>query len=365
MTLSRRNLLKSGALTSVLGCFGAWSPISEVAAGEIRPHSINEILAMNPVEIALQSKAVQAAMQVIKDSASSIQDAKVRSVVLEIIENPAPTVAKADMASVTKLLKAKGYISENRETAYPPFVTSDKTPQPFWSAPGSGYGSHHAYPGGLATHVALNTLSIKDLLRNYQGVFDCALDTDTAVAAELLHDLHKPWVFQWKPDNSSRKEELCAGTGEHHILSIAESMKRGLPVKLVVAQACAHDHPGNPKSEASVVKWIDAASIYAGIDPIKAGYLAADKKTLPIPRNMEGFAVHLADHDFVLSGPACKWSVVVLRQLAQEQYGIQNDKDFNAFRNYVLAQLTAMRLYAILCSQGKEAFARDVARTIR
>ena len=27
--------------------------------------------------------------------------------------------------------------------------------QPFWSTPGSGQGSHHAYPGGLAAHERL------------------------------------------------------------------------------------------------------------------------------------------------------------------------------------------------------------------
>lgn len=365
MTLSRRKLLKSGAAASVLSILGSLNPIAEAAAGEIRAHSLSDILSMSPADAAQESKAVQAAMDVINNAAASIQDAKVRAVVLESIRNPAPTIAGADKESVTKALKAKGYIPESRESAYPVCESTTNAPQAFSSAPGSGYASHHAYPGGLATHVALNTLSIQDLLKNYNGVFDCALDADTAVAAELLHDLHKPWVFQWNKDNSSRREEPCAGTGEHHVLSIAESMKRGLPAKLVVAQACAHDHPGNPKSEASVVKWLDAASIFAGVDPVKAGYLAADKKTLPLPRGMEGFAVHLADHDFVLSAPACKWSVEALRQLAAQQYGIQNEKEFNAFRNYVLAQLTAMRLYAILSSQGKEAFAAEVARAVR
>lgn len=365
MTISRRKLLKSGAVTSLLGCLGSLNPISEAAAGDVRAHPISDILSMSPKDVAQESKAVQASMEIIKNAAQSIQDPKVRTIVLEIINNPAPTIAAADKASVTKSLKAKGYISEGRDCAYPTCESVTEAPQLFWSAPGSGYTSHHAYPGGLATHVALNTLSIQDLLKNYNGVFDCALNADTAVAAELLHDLHKPWVFQWNQDNSSRKEEPCAGTGEHHVLSLAESMKRGLPAELVVAQACAHDHPGNLKSEASVVKWIDAASIYAGVDPVKSGYLAADRKTLPLPRGMEGFAVHLADHDFVLSAPACKWSVEALRQLAAERYKIQNEKDFNAFRNYVLAQLTAMRLYAILSAQGNEAFSREVARAVR
>ena len=54
------------------------------------------------------------------------------------------------------------------------------------------------------------------------------LDRDVVLASQLLHDLHKPWVFQWQADGTCRKEEPLAATGEHHVLSIAESLRRGL-----------------------------------------------------------------------------------------------------------------------------------------
>ena len=47
------------------------------------------------------------------------------------------------------------------------------------------------------------------------------------------------------------------------------------------------------------------------------------------------------------------------------KYGITEAAKFNAFRNYVLANLTAMRLYGILSAQGRKAFAADVARVIK
>ena len=72
---------------------------------------------MGPADAAQESKAVQAAMAVIKNAAGSIQDANVRAIVLEIIRDPAPTIADADKESVTKALKAKGYIPEGRESA--------------------------------------------------------------------------------------------------------------------------------------------------------------------------------------------------------------------------------------------------------
>ncbi len=365
MTLTRRNILRSSALIPMAGLFGSINPITEAAAGEIKAVPLKDVLAMTPVQAAEGSSAVKAAMDVLYASAKKVQDAKTRAVIIEILDNPAPTIAKADQAKVTAALKEKNYIPADKKTVFPEFTSTDKPPQPFFSAPGSGYASHHAYPGGLATHTALNVLSAEDLLKNYRGVFDCDCSYDIAVGAEILYDLHKPWVFQWQPDNSSRVEQKCAGTGEHHILSIAESMKRGLDPRLVVAQACAHEHPGTAKSEASVVDWIDAAAIIAGVDPVKGKYLDASRKTLPLPRGMEGFIVHLADHDFVLSGPACQWSVAAMKDLAKEQYVIQNEKDFNAFRNFVFANLTAMRLYAILSSQGKEAFAKDIARAVR
>ena len=114
-----------------------------------------------------------------------------------------------------------------------------------------------------------------------------------------------------------------------------------------------------------MVGWLKAASIIAGVDPVKSGLLAADQKTLPLPRRMEGYVVHLADHDCVISSSACQWSVQALKDLAKEQYGITDETQFNAFRNYVLANLTAMRLYGILSSQGRKAFAADVARVIK
>ncbi|WP_176629272.1 hypothetical protein [Desulfolutivibrio sulfodismutans] len=169
------------------------------------------------------------------------------------------------------------------------------------------------------------------------------------VASQMLHDLHKPWVFAWGEAGESRPEKPLAGTGEHHPLSVAESM--------VVAQACAHNHPGSPKDEAEVVGWIKAAAILAGIDPVAKGFLATGGETLPEPRRMEGFVCHLGYHDWVLSVPSAKWTIPVLAELARERYGMSEadlaGRPFNAFRNYVSSQTTAMRLYAAYSTKGK------------
>lgn len=102
------------------------------------------------------------------------------------------------------------------------------------TAPGSGYMSHHPYPGGLATHVSSNLHITAGICRTYKDVFGCHVDYDTAMAGQALHDIEKPFVFQWQKDGSSRKEYTLAGQGAHHVLSIAESMYRGIPSEVVV-----------------------------------------------------------------------------------------------------------------------------------
>lgn len=114
-----------------------------------------------------------------------------------------------------------------------------------------------------------------------------------------------------------------------------------------------------------MVGWIKAASIIAGVDPIKAGLLDKSGNTLPLPRRIEGWVVHLADHDFVISTSACRWTAAALEKLAKENYGLSDVQQLNSFRNYVMANLTAMRLYGILSSQGKKAFANEVAAVVK
>ena len=321
VSISRRRLLgsSSAALAAAAAPFGALlsSPAAAAVTEATKPsfehpltqRTVAEMLAMSPVDMARESRLVSAAFRVLVDAAEHLRDEAVRNTVLAILNDPVPTVADTDEDKVLAALKAEGLIDADRAELFPTVTQKGRAEQPFWSAPGSGYASHHAYPGGLATHCALNVLSAVRLLENYDSVFDCDLDYDAAVGGELLHDLHKPWVFAWQADGSSRVEKPLAKTGEHHVLSLAESMKRGLPARVVAAQAAAHDHPGTPAGEALVVGWIRAAALIAGVDPVERGFLAADGKTLPLPRRSEGFVVHLADHDFVLSGPACQWSL--------------------------------------------------------
>ena len=369
MVSSRRDFMFGTLVAGAAFAMGGMTSRAFAAApGKVKVVSLEECVSMTPRQMAESSAKVMDAWRYMKDSAGEIVNASLRGAVLDMLENPAPRVAKNDEKALVAELKKAKLLEEKAAGIFPACAGADKAPQPSYSAPGSGWGSHHAYPGGLVTHVALNVASAKALCDNYRTIFHMEVDRDVALASQLLHDVHKPWVFQWKDDASCLPEASIAGTGAHHILSVAESMNKGLPAEVCVAQACAHDHPGTSALEASVVNWIRAAAIIAGKDPVANGYLEKDGKTLPLPRRPEGFVTHLADHDWVLSVPAAQWLTAELKKIAAERYNIRG-KDlegrvFNSFRNYVLSQRSAMELYNIYSKNGASRLAEEVSRGV-
>jgi hypothetical protein len=369
--LKRRDFLKLGAIA------GATAVVASMPAPAFSAPArctLAECLELDHVAMADASAPVSAAWRSIRLTAAEIRNPAIRTRVEAILDNPAPTLArsigKGEKKAIYKELTAKGLLMEVREADFmPPVGNADKAPQPFRAAPGSGYQSHHSYPGGLATHTDLNTRVSLALYDGYRQVYDYKLDRDVVIAAQLLHDLHKPWVFQWDEHGESRGEMKLGGTGEHHPLGVAESIVRGLPAEVCVAQACAHNHPRTEKDEAQVVGWLTAASVIAGVDPVKYGLLAADGKTLPMPRRQEGFVTHLGDHDWVLTVPAAQWLIPVMEKVAVHDYGIsENDlkkKPFNQFRNYVFSQATIMSLYETYAAKGEAELTRTIHSIVR
>lgn len=346
--LSRREMLKLSMVGATVLAVNSISGNSHAAYSKVI--SLEECSTMTPQEIAQASGYVMNSWDYLIATANSITEPFMKKTVLEIINNPAPNFLQScDKKEVYKELKALGLTSQESHSLFPPVHSHSKSIQPFYSATGSGWTSHHAYPGGLATHTAFNVKMAIAMADNYKKTYNFEVDKDIVIAAQILHDLHKPWVFQWQENNSCRTEQVLANTGEHHVLSLAESIHRGLSSDLVIAQAGAHIHPGNAQTEASVVHWLKAAAIINGKDPVALGLLAQDGKTLPLPRKTEAFITHVADHDYVLSVPALQWLLPVMKKIAQNTYNIKESdldkKVYNNLRNYVFAQVTAMTLY--------------------
>jgi len=213
------------------------------------------------------------------------------------------------------------------------------------------------------------------------------IDQDLIVAAPLWHDWAKPIVFQWNADGSEFSELNFGGnggndnfgapgdsrTGGHHIMGVAESMKRGLSPAFVITQASAHSAPTSG-NEFKVVNWLRTAAILAQIDPVANGYLTMDAQgrfRLPALRELGQidfpdasptqtnilveYELHnLSDADFSFSGPAVTMVETVLAQLAPEfGFNPMNTANYNLkFRNPTFSSMTAERLQIIYANEG-------------
>jgi hypothetical protein len=366
--MERRKFLQLSLMAGGMAALHAALP--RVASAQPRTVSLEECLSLSPLDMAQRSEIVLRSWDSLRQAVSSIRNDSLRQAVFEVLDNPAPTFteplsSEKDRKEVYRRLQAEGAVDEIPFDQFlPPVDDPRRSPWPFLAAPGSGYQSHHAYPGGLVTHTALNTMVSLSLYEHYKAVYDFQLDRDVVIASQVLHDLHKPWVFQWQEDGRSRTERKLAGTGEHHPYSVAESLHRGLPAEVCVAQACAHNHPGFPKDEEGPVRWLKAAAALTGKDPVRAGLLDSDGKTLPVPRRMENFVCHLGDHDWVLTVPAAKWVIDEMKRIAVKDYGL-SEKDlegrrFHQLRNYVFSQASIMTLYHVLSTRGSDALSHTV-----
>lgn len=374
--ISRRTFLKLAAGTAagaMLFKFPFTASAKEAAAAmEIRPIAL--------ADLPKTGEAAAKAAPLIKNSyadilkiVDTIKDSSLKSAVLAMIKNPFPTFME-NYTSPSAIQRLYNQLLDQKlvdpskisaETLLPPVPTKL---QPFMTAPGSGYMSHHSYPGGLSTHVDSNLHITVGICETYKDVFHYDVDYDTAVAAQALHDIEKPFVFQWQEDGSSRKEYTIAGQGAHHVLSIAESIYRGMPAEEIVAQACAHAAPTGKKDEADVVSWIRAASIITGKDPVRLGLLTSDGEGLPAPHKQEGYIVHLGDHDWVLSVPAAQKSIAILKSICQKDYGFTekeaNGARFNAFRNYIGAQVSFLYVNHLSSLPDAESQLRNLCQQV-
>jgi hypothetical protein len=383
----------------------------------------------NAVALSQKSPEVQSAYQFLIGQAHKLKDKNLKNQTLDAISNPQTCVAHRAGVDATKknailqqLLNA-GLVNPNDGNnfpggalagVFPPVLNEGSAcptlPQAFYSAPGSVYGGHHSYPGGLPVHESNNDISDVNLASQYSEVYGNSLsglpvvsghpsngasqsvgfiiDQDIIIGAPIWHDWAKSIVFQWNADGSEFAEFNFGGngstdnfggtpgdsrTGGHHIMSVAETMKRGFPPAFVITQACAHSAPTSG-NEYKVVNWLRAAAIMAQIDPVAAGYLTTDSHgnfRLPALRKLGDidlpgatpsqlnllaeYVLHnLSDADFTYSGPAVTEVELVLKQLAP-QYGFDPadvSRYNNSFRNPALSFLTAERLQIIYGNIG-------------
>jgi hypothetical protein len=385
-------------------------------------------------QIGSASPLVQSAKRILVENARKIEDRRLREATLDAIDIPNTCIAhrigvtdsvknaiiqqlgqaglinEADAASIIGGIKAGVFPPVRNENSACP-----RLPLAVDAAPGSNFGGHHSYPGGLAVHESFNDQSSINFADTYRGEYaqlgpqrlpvaegsrrhpeDGFINQDVILAAPIWHDWAKMMVFQWNADGTEFNELNFGGTGKldafgapgdsrtggHHILGVAESMARGLSPEFVITQASAHSAPtlGN---EFKVVNWLRAAAIIARVDPVAKGYLTADAQgTLRLPALValdDGvnlpvtgqtnllleYQIHnLSDADFVNSIAAVTQSQVLLQALAG-QFGFDpaNVAVYNTqFRNVVLAYLSPERLATVYSNEGLPGDSREIQR---
>jgi hypothetical protein len=369
--------------------------------------------------LAAASPLVRSTQQFLLAQAKRIASPLLRRQTLDALGNPATCIAHrrgldaaAKSARIAALVAA-GLANAADDATFPgglragvfPPVLDDggecpRLPMRFEAAPGSAFGSHHSYPGGLPIHEANNDIADVQLAAEYRRVYgqrrdDGAvrlgrgddedgreaadlIDDDLIIGAPLWHDWAKPIVFQWNADGTEFLELSLGGTpangsatGGHHIIGIAEAMARNLPPAFVITQASAHSAPtlGN---EYKVVNWLRAGAILAGIDPVAQGYLvAASNGALRLPplralgsadllaagqaNLLTEYQLHnLSDADFNNSIPAVTTAQAVLQTLAPEfGYHPADVATYNNhFRNPALSYLSAERVLLVYGNRG-------------
>lgn len=371
------------------------------------------------VTIAHASPMVQSAYQFIIKQSQKLSDPNLQRQTSDALGNPQTCIAHranlnaAQRQAIVNQLLAAGLLNPADDASFPgglingvfPPVLNDNSPCPrlpqaFYAAPGSNFGSHHSYPGGLPVHEANNDVADLNRAEEYRLVYghvnedgiptvnpqagsstvhqpnsSIYIDQDIILGAPLWHDWAKPIVLQWNADGTIFQELQIGGpglsTGGHHILSLAEAMVRGLSPAFIDVQACAHSTP-TEGNEARVVAWIEAAAIIAQQDPTAKGYLTRDSTgafRLPAFRQtgsidlvgagqmnlLAEMTIHnLSDADWVYGDQAVDSMQVILADLAP-QFAVDpnNTSAFNnSFRNVVLSHYPAESIYISYTQKG-------------
>ena len=354
------NGISRGSFLAAAGAAALPLVAAPVSAAEL-PALPNGLSAANAyaARIARRSPFVQKQYAGAMHLARSIGNARLRTDVLSVLADPVPMYARKyptpeSRTALRDNLASQGFIKADDPVSgiFPPGVDGLHAVQPFWSAPGSAYDSHHSYPGGLLVHELFNASMAEHFAKTYDTIYfggGSTVDRDTVIAAAFYHDIMKTAVFQFNDDGTLLPELTIAGTGGHHCLSGAEAIVRGHDARFVTILLSAHAAP-SLGDEAKVAQWCRAAATIAGVDPFEYGLLYRPKSGGPsyeIDSNppVEAFVSNLSDHDYVLSVYAMQRIGPLVENMAPHPEDATNRR---WWRHRVLSNLSAIALYGML-----------------
>lgn len=142
------------------------------------------------ISLSQKSPLVQSARQFLIQQAKQISNVSLRNATFDAIANSKTCVkhragvTDSQKRTILQKLVRAGLVNLADNSTFPggliagvfPPLLQDgsacpQLPQTFFSAPGSSFGGHHSYPGGLVIHEAFNELSDLSFASNYQRVY--------------------------------------------------------------------------------------------------------------------------------------------------------------------------------------------------
>ncbi|MEB8387188.1 hypothetical protein OO012_08115 [Rhodobacteraceae bacterium KMM 6894] len=307
-------------------------PMSAAFADSDIPQSrIDQIIAMDPTEMARTAAFTTAAYDRLMGYINSIQDPVLRNLVLDMYDSPESTVFNA--------------------TALPNALRT---------APATGGPGHHHYPGGLAVHlvevieIALGWIEMFESIHGVQ-----TMDRDLVIAQLALHDWSKVWYNwdksigkvarpEWFPASWGGKDGIArwGWMGEHGTVVYAELLKRGAPQELLFGAASTHFDPHwdvEATNKDGQGEGFNPAMIEA------AGYAETDAPAIDMDkRRAEWFLSTYSDGDwsfshYVAGSSAHKW----IRNVAADLGIDPESPEASILAWFVLTRISDFKLYKI------------------
>src|SRR5215831_17925524 len=193
------------------------------AQAQTAQQRLQAIFAMSAEEMAATSTFTRRAYEAQIAQIYRIQNKQIREIVLELVRNPTAT------------------------------AFGQKSSQSWLASPGSGWKSHHAYPGGLSVHTMEWVEVANGWVDAYDRVYGVKLDRDLVIAGLILHDWGKVWFLfddatgtvkepDWYPKAWGTKANW-KWMGGHGAVLYAELIARDVQKELLFAVAAAHFDP--------------------------------------------------------------------------------------------------------------------------
>lgn len=348
-----------------------------------------EIIAMSPEDMAKASRLVSATYNELLQTAASLEDPEYRRLMTECITDPKVSFLEMypsdqDRRRLFDEMVSLGFFNSEDDPDHV-WPRGHMEPQNYLTAPSSHNDFYNAHPGGLAVTVAYNIRMADAYTQNYRQMYGVPINRDLPVAALLVHEYPKVWLYQWQQDGSWLEEPRTVYDDTWHahcIYVTAELMHRRFDSRIVMAMAAAHQLSALDASmdgRRVVANWvgldrvahfIKAAAIMAQVDPVDYGLLERrNGKVVLAPQPAEQWVTHLADMNWPYAmGGAHLHTYPMLKQVAVSDLGFSDDdlagRPFNQLKNYVWSQLGQIALYEILVREGFDAARKTVNRMV-